>query len=90
MQDDRIRDQLVKAVASSLCTGPLLDEQQEYREALARIVLDAAIPEIATWLRHIDRLGEVPGAADLMPRKNPLWDAANLLERETLGEPVPR
>jgi hypothetical protein len=33
--------------------------------------------EIVDWLRHIDRLGEIPGAADGMPKRNPLWEAAN-------------
>jgi hypothetical protein len=33
--------------------------------------------DVVDWLRHIDRLGEIPGAADGMPKRNPLWEAAN-------------
>lgn len=38
----------------------------------------------AAWLRHIDRLDEIPGAKIGMPRHNPLWDAGIKLE-ETFG-----
>ena len=40
--------------------------------------------DAARWLQHIDRLLEVPGAPDLLPHKNPLWDAAELM-REHFG-----
>lgn len=46
---------------------------------------DALVREIAAWLRHIDRLDEIPGARDTMPRRNPLWDASLALEREFLS-----
>lgn len=44
--------------------------------------------EIADWLRHIDRLDEIPGARNGLPLFNPLWDAAEAIEREfgTVGE----
>jgi hypothetical protein len=43
---------------------------------------DALVREIAAWLRHIDRLDEIPGAKRSMPYYNPLWDAAAAIERE--------
>jgi hypothetical protein len=42
----------------------------------------AIVREIAAWLRHIDRLDEIPGAKLGMPALNPLWDAAVAIERE--------
>lgn len=46
---------------------------------------DALVREIAAWLRHIDRLDETPGARDLLPGRNPLWDASMALERKFLA-----
>jgi hypothetical protein len=40
------------------------------------------LDEVATWLRHIDRLDEIPGAKMGLPRFNPLWDASVALERK--------
>jgi hypothetical protein len=43
---------------------------------------NALVYEIAAWLRHIDRLDEIPGAKWPGLIYNPLWDAANAIERE--------
>lgn len=37
--------------------------------------------EAARWLRHADRLHEIPGAADGLPTYNPLWDASFAMQR---------
>jgi hypothetical protein len=42
----------------------------------------------ANWLRHIDRLDEIPGAKAGMPEFNPLWDAGVLLEQKFSGRPL--
>jgi hypothetical protein len=39
------------------------------------------VAEIAAWLRHIDRLDEIPGARLPLPQFNPLWDASFEIER---------
>ena len=46
---------------------------------------DALVREIAAWLRHIDRLDEIPGAKVGLPNLNPLWDASFAIEREFGG-----
>ena len=51
----------------------------EEREALVR--------EITAWLRHVDRLDEIPGAWWPGLIHNPLWDASYAIERKWLGDP---
>jgi hypothetical protein len=34
---------------------------------------------IAAWLQHIDRLDEIAGARDGLPKHNPLWDAGEAI-----------
>lgn len=41
-----------------------------------------SVREIADWLRHIDRYDDIPPERYGMPGCNPLWDAANAIERE--------
>jgi len=40
------------------------------------------VERIASWLQHIDRLDEIPGAREAMPQYNPLWDAAEAIRIE--------
>lgn len=40
------------------------------------------VREIAEWLRHTDRLDEIPGARYPGLEKNPLWDASVALEQK--------
>jgi hypothetical protein len=42
--------------------------------------------DVVDWLRHIDRLDEIPGAALGMPKHNPLWDAASAALRTFGGD----
>jgi hypothetical protein len=44
------------------------------------------VETVANWLRHIDRLDEIPGANFGMPRFNPLWDAAGAIEQTFGGQ----
>jgi hypothetical protein len=49
------------------------------REPVEKVPV-VAVAEAAAWLRHIDRLDEIPGASLGMPDLNPLWDAAAAIE----------
>lgn len=42
------------------------------------------LDDVVNWLRHVDRMDDVPGA--MVPVENPLWDAADLLERAVVDE----
>lgn len=47
----------------------------------ARNAAEEERKKIVKWLRHVDRLDEIPGAAIGMPKYNPLWDAASRIEK---------
>jgi hypothetical protein len=49
----------------------------------------ALVTEIAEWLRHVDRLDEIPGALVPGLPYNPLWDASFALQREFSAERSP-
>lgn len=54
-------------------------------QALRPVLREEAIREAASTLRHIDCAFEIH--ADLLPARNPTWDAANYIERKLLGPP---
>jgi hypothetical protein len=52
------------------------------RKLLAERNTEKLVERIASWLQHIDRLDEIPGAKAAMPKYNPLWDAAEAIRAE--------
>lgn len=45
------------------------------------------LDDVASWLRRVDRMQDVPGArAGSMPAHNALWDAAGVLERTVVDK----
>lgn len=61
------------------CTWDDDDEPGDVLEVAGRTYVDLDVA--AHWLRHIDRLGEIPGAGAAMPDFNPLWDASFAMEQ---------
>ena len=53
--------------------------------AVIAVVQEDTAQRIGSWLRHIDRLDEIPGAKAGMPTYNPLWDAGMAVIREFGG-----
>lgn len=72
--------ELSGCLGDGVCTDPRCS-----RHGLGGELERAQVREIAAWLRHIDRLDEIPGAKWPGLKFNPLWDAANAIEREFGG-----
>lgn len=53
--------------------------------AVIAVVQEDTAERIGAWLRHVDRLDEIPGATRGMPTHNPLWDAGMAIIHEFGG-----
>jgi hypothetical protein len=78
---NRERSGLVDTLGLQAKGGRLMDSEEQYLAAHAQGFNDG-ISAAAAWLRHIDRLDEVPGAKEGLPLYNPLWDASIKLEED--------
>jgi hypothetical protein len=83
------RNDIAENVAEELVRRNISDDsglamgEEQYCEAHAQGFRDG-IGAAAAWLRHSDRLDQIPGATLGLPHLNPLWDASMKMEEKLL------
>lgn len=66
--------------------GPISGEFCDVCSDGSEVERMVSVATAASWLRHIDRLNEIPGAKRGLPDFNPLWDASVALKKKFGGQ----